>query len=312
MNRTSRLPFVLSCLIGISIILGSAARSWSQDVRFGSKKFTESVILGELLTHLARDVGATVEHRKELGGTRVLWGALLNGDIDAYAEYSGTIQQELFAGQGIETEDQMRAVLEAQGIRMAAPLGFNNTYAIGMREADAERLGIHTISDMKNHPDLILGFGNEFMDRGDGWPALKARYELEHKDVRGLDHALAYRGLESGSIQVMDMYSTDAEIAYYGLRTLRDDLLHFPTYNASFIYRADLEGRFPKVVGAIHELSGLIAEDQMIAMNARVKLDKVSDSQVAADFLASAPNHSTCARPAISLSGLRRLESKYS
>jgi osmoprotectant transport system permease protein len=230
----------------------------------------------------------TVEHRKELGGTRVLWGALLNGDIDAYAEYTGTISQEIFAGQGIETVDQMRKKLTEHGIRMANPLGFNNTYAIGMKEAVAERLGIRTISDIKKHPDLVLGFGNEFMDRGDGWPALRERYGLPHEDVRGLDHALAYRGLDSGSIDVMDMYSTDAEIAYYGLRTLRDDLSHFPTYNASFIYRADLEERFPKVVGAIHELSGLIAEDQMIAMNARVKLDKVSESQVAADFLVSA------------------------
>lgn len=280
--------FVTRCLIGVAVVCVSTSGVLSQEVQVGSKKFTESVILGELLAHLVRDGGVTVEHRKELGGTRVLWGALLNGDIDAYAEYTGTISQEIFAGQGVETVDQMRAKLAEHGIRMANPLGFNNTYALGMKEATAERLGIRTISDIKKHPDLVLGFGNEFMDRGDGWPALRDRYGLPHEDVRGLDHALAYRGLESGSIDVMDMYSTDAEIAYYGLRTLRDDLSHFPIYNASFIYRADLEERFPKVVGTIHQLSGLIAEDQMIAMNARVKLDKVSDSQVAADFLASA------------------------
>ena len=286
----SRLTFRCISLFAIGAIYMFAAvtEAWSQDVRVGSKKFTESVILGELLTHLVRDVGATVEHRKELGGTRVLWGALLNGDIDAYAEYSGTISQELFAGQGIDTEDQMRAALEAKGIRMTDPLGFNNTYAIGMKEAVAARLGIRTISDMKRHPDLVLGFGSEFMDRGDGWPALRGRYGLLHKDVRGLDHALAYRGLESGSIDVMDLYSTDAEIAYYGIRTLRDDLSHFPIYNAAILYREDLQERFPKVVKAMHELSGLIPEDQMIAMNARVQLDKVSDSQVAADFIDSA------------------------
>ena len=287
MNRTLQCRFVLGCLLGVYMILGSVAESQSPDVHFGSKKFTESVILGEILTHLARDVGAAAEHRKELGGTRVLWGALLNGDIDAYAEYSGTITQELFAGQGIAAEDQMRAALAAKGIRMASPLGFNNTYAIGMKESEAERLGIHTISELKNHPDLVLGFGNEFMDRGDGWPALRARYDLPHDEVRGLDHALAYRGLVSGSIQVMDMYSTDAEIAYYGLRTLRDDLLHFPTYNALIIYRADLADRYPEIVKAIQKLSGIISEDQMIAMNARVKLDKISDSQVAADFVGS-------------------------
>ena len=258
---------------------------WAQDVTVGSKKFTESVILGEVIARLAEDTGVEAEHRKELGGTRVLWGALLNGDIDVYAEYTGTIKQEIFAGQGLETEADMQAALGEKGIRMAKPLGFNNTYAIGMTETEAERRGIRTISDMKQHPDLVIGFGNEFMDRGDGWPSLRDRYGLLHTNVQGMDHDLAYRGLESGSIHVMDMYSTDAEIAYYGLRTIRDDLRHFPIYNATIIYRADLEERHPDVVAALHRLSGKIPEAKMIAMNARVKLDKVADAQVAADFL---------------------------
>jgi osmoprotectant transport system permease protein len=256
-----------------------------QDLSVGSKKFTESVILGELISHLVRDAGASVEHRKELGGTRVLWGALLNGDIDVYAEYTGTIKQEIFAGQGIETEAQMLTALAEKGIRMAKPLGFNNTYAIGMTEAEAERRGILTITDMKRHPDLTIGFGNEFMDRGDGWPSLRDRYGLPHQNVQGMDHDLAYRGLESGSIHVMDMYSTDAEIAYYQLRTIRDDLSHFPIYNAVVIYRAELEDSHPEVVKALHRLSGKIPEAKMIAMNARVKLDKIPDTAVAADFL---------------------------
>lgn len=252
----------------------------------GSKKFTESVILGEVIAHLARDAGATATHRRELGGTRVLWGALLNGDIDAYAEYTGTISQEIFADRDVNTAEEMRAALVEHGIRMADPLGFNNTYAIGMTEAEAERLGILTITDLKKHPDLKIGFGNEFMDRGDGWPSLRDRYGLPHRNVQGMDHDLAYRGLESGSIQVMDMYSTDAEIAYYGMRTLRDDLSHFPIYNAVVIYRAELADTHPKVVEAIERLSGQIPEAKMIAMNARVKIDKVPDTQVAADFLA--------------------------
>lgn len=259
----------------------------AQDIIVGSKKFTESVILGELAAHLAEDAGLIAEHRKELGGTRVLWGALLNGDIDIYAEYTGTLKQEIFREKGIETEDQMLEALAEVGVQMARPLGFNNTFAIGMTETSAERLGIRTVSDLKKHPDLSMGFGNEFLDRGDGWRAMRDRYGLTHANVRGLDHDLAYRGMKSGSIDVMDMYSTDAEIAYYGLRTLRDDLSHFPIYNALYIYRADLEKRHPKAVKAIHRLDGQISEAQMIAMNARVKLDKVADSQVAADFLLS-------------------------
>lgn len=271
----------------VAFLASSFGTTIAQEVTIGSKKFTESVVLGELLVHLARDAGASAVHRKELGGTRVLWGALLNGNIDAYVEYTGTMTQEIFAGQGIVTEGQIHETLDLVGVASTAPLGFNNTYAIGMKEELAGRLGIHTIGDLRAHPDLQFGLGNEFMDRGDGWPSLRDRYALPQQDVQGLDHDLAYRGLESGSIQVMDMYSTDAEIAYYGLRSLRDDLGHFPVYNAVVIYRKDLATRLPAVVSAFRTLSGRVPEDKMISMNARVKIDKVSDAQVAADFLAA-------------------------
>jgi len=277
------LLFAVSTVLPLGFMMASDVGA--QGVTVGSKKFTESVILGEVLSCLARDTGVDAAHRRELGGTRVVWGALLSGDIDAYVEYTGTMTQEIFAGQGVESEEDIREALEAVGVRMASPLGFNNTYAIGMKEESAQRLGVSTISDLKRHPDLPMGFGNEFMDRGDGWPALRERYGLSHQNVQGMDHDLAYRGLESGSIQVMDMYSTDAEIAYYGLRTLRDDLGHFPVYNSVVIYRADLVDRYPEVVEAFRRLDGRLPESKMIAMNARVKLDKVSDSQVAADFL---------------------------
>jgi osmoprotectant transport system permease protein len=275
--------FLRSLLVTV-FLCGSA---WSQDVQVGSKKFTESVILGELLAHLARDAGVAVEHRKELGGTRVLWGALLNGDIDAYAEYTGTISQEILAGQNVETAPDMRRALGKLHVMMTDPLGFNNTYAFGMNEADAERLGIRTISDLVKHPDLVFGFTNEFMDRGDGWPSLQAVYNLPHKNVSGLDHDLAYRGLKAGSIQLMDLYSTDAEIKYYGLRTLIDDLSHFPVYNAVIVYRSDLADRHPGVVASFRRLPGRVGAPKMIAMNARVKLGQVPDTQVAADFLSA-------------------------
>ena len=158
----------------------------------------------------------------------MLWNALLRGDIDAYVEYTGTLAEEILAGSGIRGEEAIRAALAARGVGMSRPLGFNNTYAIGMREAVAESLGIETLSDLRRHPDLRFGLTNEFMDRGDGWPSLRQHYRLPQREVRGVDHDLAYRGLESGTIQVMDLYSTDAEIAYYGLRILDDDLRYFP------------------------------------------------------------------------------------
>jgi osmoprotectant transport system permease protein len=273
---------VLSLLLGIVAVAGAADGS---TVTLGSKKFTESVILGEILSQLAASAGASAEHRRDLGGTRILWSALLAGDIDAYPEYTGTISQEILAGEGVAGEEEIRTALTRFGIRMTRPLGFNNTYAIGMREDRAAALGITRISDLVEHPELKLGFTNEFMDRGDGWPRLQSHYSLPQSDVRGLDHDLAYRGLDGGAIDAMDLYSTDAEIRYYDLRVLDDDRALFPVYNAVILYRDDLFTRDPETVAAFRRLESAVPESTMIAMNARVKLDGNPENQVAADFL---------------------------
>ena len=269
-------------------VSAATASAAAPEVRVGSKKFTESVVLGEMATHLARSAEASAVHLRELGGTRVLWNALLKGEIDVYPEYTGTLVQEILAGLKLESADALRDALAERGIRLSRPLGFNNTYALGMKEAAAKRLRIEKISDLARHPELRFGFSNEFMDRGDGWPSLRRRYGLPQRDVRGLDHDLAYRGLESGSIEVIDLYTTDAEIEYYGLKALKDDLGHFPVYNAVFLYRAELAARAPDTVAALLQLEGRISEPAMVAMNAQVKLEGVAETRVAADFLASA------------------------
>jgi hypothetical protein len=122
----------------------------------GSKSFTESVILGELASQLAQNNGAAVVYKRELGGSRVLWNGLLSGEIDLYPEYTGTLIKEILAEHDVRTPGQLEQVLSAAGISMSRPLGFNNTYAIGMREDVAERLGITRISDLKQHPELRL------------------------------------------------------------------------------------------------------------------------------------------------------------
>nr|WP_224363886.1 glycine betaine ABC transporter substrate-binding protein [Hyalangium versicolor] len=255
------------------------------EVRVGSKKFTESVILGEMVVRLARLSGSHAVHRRELGGSTVLWEALKRGELDVYPEYTGTLRQELFASRGLRTDDELRAALAAEGLGMSRPLGFNDTYALGMKEAEAERLGIRRISDLRAHPEIQFGFSNEFMERADGWPALRDRYQLPQREVRGLDHDLAYRGLESGAIQVADLYSTDAEIAAYGLRVLEDDLKHFPAYDAVLLYREDWAKRGRSALEAVLRLEGLISEREMVQLNARARLERVPETQVASEFL---------------------------
>jgi osmoprotectant transport system permease protein len=291
----------------LSFFLPPAARgSADRPVRIGSKTFTESVILGEIITHMARSEGERAEHRRELGGTRVLWSALRKGEIDVYPEYTGTIGREIFAGRGIESEEDMRRALAEYGVRMTGPLGFNNTYVIGMRPDISERLGVLRISDLREHPELRFGFGNEFMDRADGWPSLRERYGLPHRHVRGMDHDLAYRGLESGDIDAMDLYATDAEIEYYSLKPLEDDLRHFPEYHAVVLYREELEQRAPGLVSALRNLEGLISDSDMRRMNAEAKLKRRPESTVASSFLASRLAVKTAHTEETALDRLRR------
>jgi len=269
-------------VLWFALVAGVAA---AQSIVVGSKKFTENVILGEMATLLARDQGLPVEHRRELGGTRVLWNALRRGDIDVYPEYTGTIIEEILHGSDRPSGASLDDTLSTFGVAKTPPLGFNNTYALGMRREEARRLGIHTISDLRKYPDLKIGFTNEFLDREDGWPGLQKRYNLPFRNVRGLDHDLAYRGLTSGAIHVIDMYSTDAEITKYDLVALEDTAGYFPVYDAVLLYRLDLASRFPAFVEALKSLAGKITAADMIAMNARAKIQRIPEAQVAADFL---------------------------
>jgi len=249
----------------------------------GSKKFTENVILGWMTTHLMRAEGLLATHREQLGGSRFLWEALRRGDIDAYPEYTGTLRREILAGSTVP-RDALADTLARYGLAMTAPLGFNNTYALGMRAAQADSLDIATIGDLRDHPDLQFGFSNEFMDRGDGWPSLKAAYDLP-QSARGIDHDIAYRGLANGDIDVIDLYSTDAKIERYDLRVLRDSKRHFPSYQAVVLYRRDLQTRAPAAVTALKRLENQLPADTMQALNARSQIEQRDEAKVAAAFV---------------------------
>ncbi len=268
----------------ILLISFSISLLYAQEIKVGSKKFTESVILGEVVTQLGRLENQNITHLRELGGTRVLWNALLKGDIDIYPEYTGTIRQEIFSQKNI-SESELENLLKENNVEMSKPLGFNNTYALGMKKEKAEELHIFKISDLKNYPELRFGFSNEFMDRKDGWPGLQKAYNLPVQNVNGLDHDLAYRGLDNNSIDVIDLYSTDADIDYYNLKVLKDDYHFFPDYHAVLLYRIPLKKKSPAALKSILRLEGSISDSLMIAMNAEVKIDGKPESKVAADFI---------------------------
>lgn len=281
-KRADRWPLLRTAGCALVLLLScNNAHAQENDIVIGSKVFTESVVLAELATQVLNAEGVNAVHRRELGGTTVLWRALERGDVDCYPEYTGTLRTEIFAGESIQSNDQLRAVLATRQVWASPPLGFNNTYVLGMRRAAAEQASITNMSDLAAHPNLRLGFSNEFMDRADGWRGIRAAYALPHADVRGMAHDLAYRALADGAIDVTDLYSTDAEIVYYDLVTLADDRNFFPSYDALFICRAEVR---PRVRRVLERFADSIDATTMAKLNARAKLDGIAEAQVAQEF----------------------------
>jgi len=278
----------VSAFLVLGLVASSIAFGEQPNVRIGSKASIENIVLGELLTHLARHAGAKAEHRSALGGTQVAYRALLKGDIDLYTEYTGTLEREILEDDHIRSPDQLREALAKRGLAMSESLGFNNPYAIGMTDKRAAELNIAKISDiaLPEHENLRLAFSEEFVQRPDGWAGLKAAYNLP-QTPKTMDHSLAYHGVVAGSIDVTDFYATDAEIRYYNLRTLEDDRGYFPGYQCVLLYRQDLADRAPDVLRELKRLEGAIDNSAMMEMNARAKIDHISASNVAADFAAS-------------------------
>jgi osmoprotectant transport system permease protein len=269
-------------LAGLLCALAFAAppgASGEEPLKVGSKRFTESYILGEIVAQTVHG-----EHKPGLGNTAILYEALRSGGIDLYPEYSGTIAQEILRSGTPLDPGQINQRLEPLGLRAGIALGFSNTYALGMRRADAERLGIRNISDLARH-DLRFGLSHEFLGRRDGWPGLKAAYGLPHAVTRGLDHGLAYDALAAGQVDVIDLYSTDAKIERYAIALLADDRRFFPPYEAVLLYRADAPQRFPAAFAALARMEKRIDAPTMVRLNARAELDKVPFAQVAAEYL---------------------------
>jgi len=247
----------------------------------GSKRFTESYILGEIVRETLQAQGIAAEHRQGLGNTGILEQALASGAVDVYPEYTGTIVRELLKRQGNPSLAELNEWLAPRGLKAAVPLGFNDTYALAMTEARASALGITRISDLlgPKAQGLRLGLSHEFLERGDGWPALKAAYKLPQTPGNGLDHGLAYDAIRQGTVDVIDIYSTDAKVGRYALRVLQDDLGFFPKYDAVLLMRSAVDVR------PLARLAGRIDAATMIAMNAQVELDGQSFAAVAKQFV---------------------------
>jgi osmoprotectant transport system permease protein len=257
---------ILAC-VPVFLIHSSAAAP----IVIGSKKFTESYVLGEIAKRTLSDAGISAEHRQGMGGTIILWQALRGGQIVAYPEYTGTITQEILKSDRSLSLDEIRESLAKSGVGITEPLGFNNTYALVMRRSEAQRLGVRTISDLQKYPQLKLGLTHEFLDRQDGWQPLRERYVLPQRNIVGIDHALGYSALANGSINVKDAYSTDAKIEENDLVALEDDLHFFPKYEAVFLFRLSMPS---DAIAVLRRLEGTLDEKRMVRLNAEAERTK--------------------------------------
>jgi osmoprotectant transport system permease protein len=265
---TSRLTAGVLLLLALLVFRAPAS---AEKTIVGSKRFTESYVLGEIAVRAMKNKGVQATHRQGLGGTIIVWQALKSGAITTYPEYTGTISEEILKSKTPLSLDEIRARLKPLGIGATGELGFNNTYALAMKRTRAEALGVQTISDLKNHPALKVGVTHEFLGREDGWNGLVARYGLKMQNVRGIDHGLGYAALDAGQIDLKDVYSTDAKIVENDLVVLRDDLDYFPQYKAVFLYRLNIN---PKALAALQTLEGTLDETRMTKLNARAEKTK--------------------------------------
>lgn len=265
-------------------------------IRIGSKDFTESVLLGELIAQLLEAHAFPVERQLNLGGTFVAHEATVNDQIDTYVEYTGTgliaiLDQELPEVESAEIPDEVYKIVsetypEEFGVEWLEPLGFNNTNAIAMRSVDAEELGITKISDLEGHAsELSIGTSHEAQVRDDGLPGLQELYEIEFKDSSGLDPGLMYSAIDNGDVDVIMAFSTDGRIETMDLILLEDDLGFFPPYFAAPVVRQDTLEAAPELRDVLNSLAGTLSDSRMAGLNSEVDEEGREMEDVARDFL---------------------------
>lgn len=248
-------------------------------VVIGSKDFTESVLLAEIVSQLLEARGVVVERQFELGGN-LPHEAMIAGKMDLYPEYTGTSYTAILHHAPISDAravyDQVKKEYgEKFHITATDPIGFENTFAMLIRGNDARRLNLKTISDaVPQASRWRAGFGQDFKSRADGYPGLAKAYGLKFAEVREMDLSLTYIALSSNQVDLIAGNSTEGRIATLDLFQLQDDRHFFPPYEAIYLVRQDSLTRLPALVDVLHKLSGSISTDEMRQLNYEVDGNK--------------------------------------
>jgi osmoprotectant transport system permease protein len=300
-GRPRRRGQVAAALAALVALFAWTAGSWihaqlaapARLLRIGAKTFTEQYVLSEILAqHVAAETGIPSQTVQSLGST-VAFDALRSNEIDVYVDYSGTIwatvmKRDDVPGDREQVLEEVRDYLEREhGITLVGALGFENTYALGMRADRARELGIRRISDLAAAaPGLEIGGDYEFFQRPE-WKSLRRAYGLAFRARRSMDSSLMYRAVASGEVDVISAFSTDGRIAALDIALLEDDRGVIPPYDAIVLASPRLAEEQPEVVAALGELTGSIDADAMRRMNLAVDRDGRAPAEVARDFLQS-------------------------
>jgi osmoprotectant transport system permease protein len=293
-TATGRAALAVAGSLAVLALAGSAVMAGhaSDVIVVGSKNFTEQLILGEIVAQtIQRDTGLQVRRQFNLGGTLICDRALLGGDIDVYVEYTGTALQAIFH-QPTSTDretvmETVRHLYADSGRTLLSPLGFDNTFAILVRGADARERGLRTIADATRvAPQWRAGFGYEFLERPDGYTGLAKAYGLAFRgSPQAMDLALTYRALASGQVDLIAGDSTAGLIKSLDLVQLEDNRHYFPPYDAAPVARATTLLRYPQVRKALEGLAGRISPADMREMNYTADSQRVNPDEVARRFL---------------------------
>jgi osmoprotectant transport system permease protein len=294
-----RQQWLVGLIVGIAILLGlswwAIARQPTASVVIGSKNFTEQVILGEILAQqIEAKTNLTVDRRFNLGGDLIVHEALKTGEIDGYVEYTGTAFTTILKQKPLTDPQEVyrqvkQAYQEEFQLDVFPSLGFENTFAIIIRQGDAQKFNLQTISEAAKYtPQWKAGFGYEFLERPDGYPGLAKTYGLKFAQFpQAMDLSLVYQALIKKQVDLVAGNSTDGLIPVLNLTILKDDHRYFPPYEAVPIFNQKSLERYPQLRNAINELIGKISASQMQQLNYQVDNKEKSIQEVAQSFLES-------------------------
>ncbi|TYL10966.1 Glycine betaine/carnitine/choline-binding protein OpuCC [Moorella thermoacetica] len=295
-QKSKRVGKLIALFTGIAMLLfvaaGCSGTRAKGTVVVGSKDFTENILLGEIMAQLIEaHTDLKVERKLNLGGTLVNFNALKKGDLDLYADYTGTglvaiLKRDVINDPQEAYDAVQKAYNEQFKLKWLKPFGFNNTYALAVPEEVARQRNLQKISDLKSVAgEMVLGAEQEFFNRPDGYDGLIVTYGLNFKSTKQMETGLKYEAIHNKMVDVIDAFATDGQLITYKLKILEDDKQFFPPYFAALLVRMDTLEKYPQLEEVLNKLAGQLNDDEMRQLNYQVDEEKKEVAQVARDFL---------------------------